>query len=57
MKLNAPKKITWMISLIIAIIAAVAHWLFDLGFLTQYSFLFLFIAYLILWLGTFLKGF
>ena len=57
MKLNAPKQITWWISLIIAIIAVLAHWIVAIGFLTPYSFLVLFIAYIILWLGTFVKGF
>ena len=57
MKLNAPKKITWMISLILAIIAILVHYIIVVGFLTPYSFLILLIAFIILFLGTFLKGF
>ncbi len=57
MKLNAPKKITWWISLIIAIVALIAQWLITISFLTPYAFILLLVAFIILWLGTFLKGF
>ena len=57
MKLNAPKKITWWVSLIIAIIAIVAHWILNIGFFTPNSFIILLIGYIIIWLGTFVKGF
>jgi hypothetical protein len=57
MKLNAPKKITWWISLILAIIAIIARWILKIDFLTDNCFIILLIGYIIIWLGTFVKGF
>lgn len=57
MRLNAPKQMTWWISLILAIIAVVVHWFGLLTFLTPYGFIILLVGFVILWLGTFVKGF
>lgn len=57
MKLNAPKKLTWWISLILAIVAIIVQWLNILTFLTPYGFIILLVGFVILWLGTFIKGF
>jgi len=61
MKLSAPKKITWWIA---TIIAAVDLAIFLLGrfnvvqvpLVLAHKFLFMLIAFVLLWLGTFIKG-
>lgn len=58
MKLSAPKQITWWISVILAIIAVVARWIPFLSFLTPaYLFIILLAGFVLLLLGTFVKGF
>ena len=57
MKLNAPKQITWLVYLIIAIIAIIGKWIVAISFVSPNAFLILLIAFIILWLGTFIKGF
>jgi len=55
MRLNAPKKITWWISLIIAIIAVLVTFI-TVPFLSVNAFWVLLIAFLLVWLGSFVKG-
>ena len=57
MKLNAPKKSTWWVSVIIAALAIISVWIVSLPFLTANAFLVLLVAFVILCLGTFVKGF
>ena len=57
MKLSAPKQLTWWISTILAIIAIIVKWFAILTFLSPYTFIILLVGFVILWLGTFLKGF
>lgn len=57
MKLNAPKQSTYWIALILAIIAVIVHWIGIIGFLAPYTFIILLVGFIIIWLGTFLKGF
>ena len=57
MKLNAPKKMTWYIALIIAILAIVGKWILTISIVTPNAFIILLVAFVIIWLGTFLKGF
>jgi len=57
MKLNAPKKSTWWVSVVIAALAIISVWIVALPFLTANAFLVLLVAFVILCLGTFVKGF
>ena len=57
MKLNAPKQSTWWVSVILAVIAILAAWIVAIPFVTANAFLVLLVAFVIIWLGTFLKGF
>jgi len=57
MKLSSPKKITWYISIILALLAIVVNWLITVTFLSPYAFIILLVAFIILWAGTSLKGF
>ncbi|MBN2416221.1 hypothetical protein JXO52_10285 [bacterium] len=56
MKLNAPKKQVWWIALILAALGVVGRFV-DIPVVTEYSFWFLLVGYILLFLGTFLKGF
>ena len=56
MKLNAPKQNTFWIAIIIAIIAVVVRWIITIPFLTPYAFIILLIGFVLLALGTFVKG-
>ena len=55
MKLNAPKKITWLMSLIIGALGSVAH-LVAIPVLSVYAFWLVVVGFVLLVLGTFLKG-
>ncbi|MBN2355498.1 hypothetical protein JXO59_05255 [candidate division KSB1 bacterium] len=55
-RLSAPKKLTWLISVILAVVSIVA-WFVPLGIVTTYAFWLLFIGFLLLFLGTTVKGF
>jgi len=57
MRLNAPKKSTWWVALILAIIAVLTNWVVAISFLTPYACFILLAAFIIIWLGTFVKGF
>ncbi len=56
MQLSAPKSITWWIALILTVIALVAKWTSVLSFLTPYAFVVLLVGFILLCLGTFVKG-
>ena len=56
MKLSAPKQITWWIATVIAVIVIVAHWIVNISVVSAASFVILLIAFVVLWLGTFVKG-
>lgn len=55
MKLSAPKQITFLIALIVAIVGIVAQ-IITIPFLSVHTFLIVLVAFIILALGTFLKG-
>ena len=55
MKLNAPKKITWLISLIVGVLGVVAY-LVTIPVLSVYAFWIVVVGFVLLILGTFLKG-
>jgi len=58
MKLNAPKQVTWLVALVLALIGLIFG-LFDiqgLGFLTDYAFLWAFLAAALLLLATWFEG-
>ena len=55
MRLNAPKKIWWMVSLILGVLGVVAHFVV-IPFVTVNLFWFLAVAWLLLVLSTWLKG-
>ena len=57
MKLNAPKKIVWLISLILAVLAIVAVVAVVIPFVTVNAFWLMAVAWLLLFLGAYLKGF
>jgi len=56
MKLSAPKKSTWLISMIIAIVGLVSA-LVAIPFVSPIAFWLVSMAYIVLFLGTMLKGF
>ncbi len=57
MRLSAPKQSTWWISVILAIIAVVFTWIItQVTFLNEWSFVILLVGFVILALGTFMKG-
>ena len=56
MKLSAPKQIVFLISLILAIIAVVSHFV-GIPFVSLYQFWILLAGYVLLALGVVLKGF
>lgn len=57
MRLNAPKKITWVVALILGIIGVLAHFFKLPPVVDQYEFWFLGVGWLLLVLSTWLKGF
>ncbi len=58
MRLNAPKKITWFISLILAIVAVVFQWILpSIRLFTGWQFVVLLVGFILLFLSTFVKGF
>jgi len=56
MKLNAPKQITWWIALIIGVIGIIGR-LVTVPVISPYAFWLVVVAFVLLFLGTFLKGF
>lgn len=56
MRLNAPKKIVWLISLILVVLCVIGHFI-HIPVVTQYQFWGLLIGWALLFLGTTLKGF
>ena len=56
MRLTPPKKIVFLISLILFIISLVAHFV-DIPFATQYQYWIMLVAYVLLAAGVALKGF
>lgn len=56
MRLNAPKQITWWIALIVEVIGILAYFI-AIPVLSGIVFWILLIGFVILFLGTFLKGF
>ncbi|MEN8222724.1 MAG: hypothetical protein ABFR36_05650 [Acidobacteriota bacterium] len=56
MRLNAPKKIVWLISVILAVLSLVSYFV-AIPFVTVNAFWVMGVAWLLLLLGTFLKGF
>ncbi len=58
MRLNAPKKITWLISLILAIIAVVFQWILpQISLFKDWQFVALLVGFVLLFLSTFVKSF
>ncbi len=56
MKLSAPKKNVWLVSLILAILGVIGA-VVTVPFLSVYAFWLVVIGYILLFLGTVLKGF
>jgi len=56
MRLNAPKKMVWMISIILAVVGIIGFFI-TIPFVTAYAFWFVAVGWLLLFLGTALKGF
>jgi len=55
MKLNAPKVITWWIAVIVGVLGILGNFI-DLSFVSTYAFWFVTAGFVLLGLGTFLKG-
>jgi hypothetical protein len=56
MRLNAPKKIVWLISLILAILSIISLYV-AIPFVSAHAFWVMAVAWLFMFLGTVLKGF
>ncbi len=56
MRLNAPKKIVWLISLILAVLSVISYFVV-IPFVTVNAFWVMGVAWFLIFLGTFLKGF
>jgi hypothetical protein len=52
---SAPKQITWIIGLVLGIAGIIGHYM-HVEFLTEHNFLLLLIGYVVLVLGTSMKG-
>ncbi|MEN8153953.1 MAG: hypothetical protein ABFR75_08000 [Acidobacteriota bacterium] len=55
MRLNAPKKIVWLLSLVLAVISLVGFFV-TIPVITVYGFWIMGVAWLLLFLSTYLKG-
>jgi uncharacterized membrane protein len=55
MRLNAPKKIVWLISLIVGIVAIVGHFT-RIPVVTDYNYWLLLFSYVLIMASTFIKG-
>ena len=56
MRLNAPKKIVWIITLLLAIVSLLGYFV-HIPVVTKFSYWIMGVAWLLLFLATFLKGF
>jgi hypothetical protein len=56
MKLSAPKKEVWIIAVVLGILGIVGTFI-AIPFVTAYAFWFVVVGFVLLVLGTFLKGF
>ena len=56
MRLNAPKKITWWIAVILGVLGVIANFV-AIPFVSLYVFWFVTAAFVLLALATYLKGF
>lgn len=56
MRLSAPKKITWWISLILAVLGVLGKYV-AIPVISGLNWWLLLVGFLLLWLGTFIKGF
>lgn len=56
MKLSAPKKTTFWVATILAVLGLVGSFV-SIPFVSQYDFWFVVVGFVILWLGNFMKGF
>ncbi len=56
MRLSAPKKLTFWISLILVVLGIVGKWL-PLGVISGWSWILVVIGYILLMLGVLIKGF
>lgn len=55
--MNAPKKLTWLIALVLAAVGVLAHLnIIPVGFIKQNDFWFVVAGYALLFLGTIFKG-
>lgn len=55
-KLHAPKYTTWLISLVFAILGLLGWLIKDIPILTEFATLFVLVGFVLLALGTILKG-
>ena len=55
MKLNAPKRVTWWIAVVLGVLGIVGEYV-PLGIISDNAFLFVAIGFVLLALATFIKG-
>lgn len=56
MKLNAPKKVTWLVAVVLGVLGILAFFV-TIPFVSAYAFWFVVVAFVLLALATYLKGF
>lgn len=56
MKLSAPKKIVWILSIVLVVLGIIGFFI-TIPFVTGYAFWFVAVGWFLLFLGTSLKGF
>ena len=56
MKPSAPKKIIWIVALVLGVLGIIGHFA-QVQYLTQYNFQLLLVGFVLLALGTTLRGF
>ncbi len=56
MKLNAPKKVTWWVAVVLGVLGIIASFV-SIPFVSGFAFWFVAVAFILLALATYLKGF
>ena len=56
MQLSPPKRATWTLSILLGLLAIIAHAIVDLPLITPYAFWILVLGFVLLALGTLLPG-
>jgi hypothetical protein len=57
MRTNAPKKVTWWVAVVLGVLGILGNFVPGIPLISTYNFLFLVVGFILLALGTILKGF